>query len=363
MADQGSGRIDIFKLLTLPTITIGRVVSHSPTSSTLNAEVDPASGGKVIGCHFEYGIEAGNYSFGALPCLDSADAEVGTPTSPIETPTEVHADIAGLTTLTTYHFRLEASNAEGTNTGQDETFTALPNLPSIDLSSAPETTPTTATLEAHINPGLGPTIYRFQYGKTAAYGTNTPISESVGSDNTDHPVTVRITGLSSDTIYHFRADATNFAGTTHGLDQTFTTPGLPDIAATTASQVTSTTATLAAQITPELSPTTYHFQYGSALSYGLNTSESPSIGADRVAHGVSIVLTGLSPATIYHFRAIATNSFGATAGPDEIFTTAAAPFVASAPPKSCKAGSVRRHGVCAKKHQFQPQHHRHGGGK
>jgi hypothetical protein len=62
-----------------------------------------------------------------------------------------------------------------------------------------------------------------------------------------------------------------------------------------------------------------------------------------------VVVTGLSPSTTYHFRAVAVNEFGQAAGGDQVFTTPAEP--GALPSRKCKRGFIRRNGRCAKKHR------------
>ena len=69
-----------------------------------------------------------------------------------------------------------------------------------------------------------PTLYRFDYGRTPQYGQQTPASESIGEDETDHSVSTQLSGLTPGVVYHFRAVAINLNGVTNGPDQTFATP-------------------------------------------------------------------------------------------------------------------------------------------
>ena len=235
-------------------------------------------------------------------------------------------------------------------------------LPAVGDTSASDLAPTTATLTAQIKPGFRPTVYRFQYGTATSYGSSTLISKPIGfDDNAAHLETAQISGLTPGATYHFRVVAINLLGTTYGPDQVFTTPAQPAVSAATASGVTSSTATLIAQINPELAATTYHFEYGPGLSYGSSTSESASIGADNAPHSVSAELGGLAPATTYHFRVVATNSFGSTTGVDQTFTTAEAPPLNIITPRPCKKGFVKKHGKCVKKPGTRAKHHKRGG--
>jgi len=74
--------------------------------------------------------------------------------------------------------------------------------------------------------------------------------------------------------------------------------------------------------------TTWYFQYGVATdaSYGSQTA-SVSAGSGTGNVHVYRPLTGLTPATSYHFRIVATSSAGTTYGADVSFNTSAAPVV------------------------------------
>src|SRR5918998_6817491 len=68
-----------------------------------------------------------------------------------------------------------------------------------------------ATLRAHGSAGGKPTQYWFEYGPTTSYGSSTPRRDG-GSGTDQRNVSERITGLTADTTYHFRACASNVDG-------------------------------------------------------------------------------------------------------------------------------------------------------
>lgn len=104
--------------------------------------------------------------------------------------------------------------------------------PDAVTNPATGVTLSTATLNGSVNPEFGATTYRFQFGTTTAYGANVPAPDAaVGSDRTDHPEGQGVSGLAPATTYHFRIAATNAAGTTYGVDQTFATPAAPAVTA------------------------------------------------------------------------------------------------------------------------------------
>jgi hypothetical protein len=105
-------------------------------------------------------------------------------------------------------------------------------------------------------------------------------------------------------------------------------------AATTgpASAVTTQSATLSGSVNPNGVPTTYHFEYGPTAAYGSTTYTTGAGNGGTVAAAAN--LGGLSPATTYHYRIVATNSGGVTQGVDRTFTTSApiAPPPSTPPP-------------------------------
>jgi hypothetical protein len=59
--------------------------------------------------------------------------------------------------------------------------------------------------------------------------------------------------------------------------------------------------------------------------------------ADFADHAYSVALTGLSPATTYHYALVVTNSAGSATSADQTLTTGAPPIVCCAPPPVAKA--------------------------
>ena len=107
------------------------------------------------------------------------------------------------------------------------------------------------------------------------------------------------------------------------------TVGYPSPAATA---ITASNARVSAIVDPNGDQTSYVFEYGTTTDYRDSTG-SFDIAETRGAHTVTAPLTGLKPATTYHFRAQAYNALGTTYGADQIFTTA-----------GCKAGPDRDRG-------------------
>ena len=105
------------------------------------------------------------------------------------------------------------------------------------VDPATEVTDVAATLRAHGQTGGdNPTNWWFEYGKTTSYGTKTP-QRTAGTSTAQQNVSERVKNLSPDTTYHYRACASNAAGSGCSGDGTFRTgsPGLlPGFQETTA---------------------------------------------------------------------------------------------------------------------------------
>jgi hypothetical protein len=212
-----------------------------------------------------------------------------------------------------------------------------PGVPFIQSESFTDVTETSATLHATIVPFGLDTTCTFQYVDDAGFqangytgATSVPcVPFDLGSSFTFVQASADLSGLTSGTTYHFRVVATNSAGTTNGADKTFHTVGAPVVVSESASNLTDTTATLNATVSPSGLDTTCQFQYVDqagfqASGYNMATSVDCSpfdLGSSFDPQTTSASVTGLTPGTTYHFRVVATNADGTTTGADTTFQT------------------------------------------
>src|SRR5262249_58158134 len=104
---------------------------------------------------------------------------------------------------TTYHFRAVATNAVGTNYGDDVIFTTLA-LPAVATTqTATGTTNGTATLHGLAVPNAADASGFFEWGTTTNYGNTTPLT-SLGGGTSAIPASAVLTNLVSGVTYHFR---------------------------------------------------------------------------------------------------------------------------------------------------------------
>jgi hypothetical protein len=230
--DASTGNIDTY--VPAPYAGVEPPVASAITTSGfhLSTEVDPGEkeGGGVPDeskVHFEYR-------------LVGEEGWVTTPDQEVTAPGSFGADITGLSPNLTYEVRAVASNSLTAHVTDPVKVTTAPVPPVTETSNATDVTETSAVLNGKVNPVGLLTTYHFEYGVTTEYGSRIPvvIEATAGNGYLSRSFSRTITGLSPGTTYHFRLVATNSAGTTEGLDQTFTTVGAGGISVRGFEQVT-----------------------------------------------------------------------------------------------------------------------------
>jgi hypothetical protein len=100
---------------------------------------------------------------------------------------------------------------------------------------------------------------------------------------------------------------------------------LPGVYTGVASNVTFSSAVINGGVNAKGQATNYVFQYGTTSAYGMQTPLAPA-GNGTITIKVSQAITGLQPATVYHYRVVAISPSGTTDGRDHAFTTAKIPL-------------------------------------
>jgi len=255
-------------------------------------------------------------------------------------------NLTGLKPNTTYKYFLRGTNAGGIKDGSCVTFKTLEGTttgkPFVDTLSATGITATSAVLQAKVGPnGLATTV---QFGSCDAVGSPTyfllvpspPAPQlNVSGSTISQIVTYTMTGLKPNTTYNYQGIANNSAGLTKGTCKAFTTlpgTGAPTIKTLPAINVTSTGATLKAEVNPNGLSTTVIFWSCDPASSSAYFKPTPaqSFPASTQVWSMTWSLTGLKPNTTYHYQAKGSNSAGDGIGACVAFTT---PPAASPPPK------------------------------
>jgi NHL repeat/WD40-like Beta Propeller Repeat len=207
-------------------------------------------------------------------------------------------------------------------------FPIPPPGPLVLEESASEILPTTARLQARIDPeeaasADGEARFHFEYGESETYGTSTAVESSLSGAFEDRSIATKIEGLSPDTTYHFRVVVENAAKeVTFGPDQTFATLPPVSIDSEAVADVTASSARLIAELNPHGLASEYHFEYGLSSSYE-HSAPVPDAHAGGGSEDAtfSVTIQSLQPNTAYHYRVVAHNALGVALGPDRTFTT------------------------------------------
>jgi hypothetical protein len=209
-----------------------------------------------------------------------------------------------------------------------------PEEPTTEPAS--EVTATTATLNGKLNPAGTKTGFYFDYnqGTSCVGGSSTPVQEGEGK------VAAPISGLQPSAQYAFCLVAVNAFGHTLGASKTFPTEGSPPaVDSESASAVSSSDATLEAQVNPENQATTYFFEYATEEAL-IGTSSAKTVAGAPPASALTgfgdqlasvDIGGGLKLGTTYYYRVVAENGTPpATDGPIQSFTTrGTAPLVST----------------------------------
>jgi hypothetical protein len=334
VSDAGNKKIDVFgpeePLLPVETKPAS---GKSGTKATLNAIVSSEET-TLTSCHFDWGTTT---AYGkTAPCKFEYEAGKFTEDiSKFPKDTEDHDVTADLSKLIpngqTYHFRIVVSNAIGSSPGQDEHFTT-PNI--VITAAASSLTDTTGTLNGTVNPdGVQVTDCHFDYVTEAAFqetgfsnlssGGTKPCVGLFPTDEEVHPLSAALSDLATGTTYRFRLVATYASGigTIAASAESLVTKGA-EVTHVGVYAITESSARFVATINPKGNATSYQFKWGLTGSYG-NTVPAPpaSVGEGTSAVVVDQPLSGLSPATTYHFNLTVGNTDGTSETGDLTFTT------------------------------------------
>ncbi|MCX6269402.1 MAG: T9SS type A sorting domain-containing protein [Bacteroidetes bacterium] len=200
-------KIVSFRIGNNPVATTKIASAITSSSATLNGTVNP--NGLETTCYFQWGTTT---SYGNSTVITVAGSG--------NNPVEVSADITGLVVNQPYHCRLVAVNSDGSCNGSDLVFIAGGAL--ITTTAASAITLFSALSGGSITEDGGSAITSRGVCWSTAF--NPTISGNNSSNGSGTGIfTCQMNGLSSGTLYHARAFATNANGTYYGNDIIFKT--------------------------------------------------------------------------------------------------------------------------------------------
>lgn len=192
------------------------------------------------------------------------------------------------------------------------------------LNPAPDTTPPVITAGPSVAPADCSAVVTWTTDEAASslvdYGAAPSYGSSASTPGATQSHAVTLAALTPSSTVHYQVSSTDVAGNGPTLsgDATFATSASapPVIAPPPEASVGGASSATITWTTDE--PATSQVEYGLTASYG-ETASAPGSG---VAHAVT--LAGLTPSTLYHYRALSTDlcGHGPAASADGTFTTA-----------------------------------------
>ena len=316
------GDVNLYETFKAPTVTTGSTSSATQTGATVEGTIENPEELILSACFFEYevnGIKNKAPCEGALP---SGSA-----------PVTVSAKVTGLEPGGKYQYTLMVEFEGHTAHGAAQGLSTTTGEPLVISESASHVERHTALLSGEVNPenkeneAEEGTTYYFEYGETEHYGQVTP-STTIPAPGGVAPVKAgpeALIELKASTVYHYRLVAKRGSITAEGPPETFKTkePTPPEVGSESSSQVTQTSAFLTGVVNPNGLPTTYALEVGTEVEENgvRRIAYTPTYGSVQEGEPLSFSLSGLLPATTYHYRIVATNEDGTVPGPDQTFTT------------------------------------------
>jgi LPXTG-site transpeptidase (sortase) family protein len=197
-----------------PTVTTNAASGVTTTGATLNGTVNANNASTAV--TFEYGLTTG---YGTI--VTAAESPLtGTAATGV-----TYTTIGGLIPNTLYHFRVVGGSVGGTTNGSDLTFTTGLSAPTVTTNAATLVTVAGATLNGTVNANNDSATVAFEYGTTIAYGSTVTATPGTVTGIANTPVSAMLTGMVTNTTYHYRVVAVNGGGPAYGGDLTFTTLG------------------------------------------------------------------------------------------------------------------------------------------
>ena len=240
------------------------------------------------------------------------------------------SSLTGLIQGTTYYIRSYITNSLGTFYSPTQaSFTTSADVPVVETDEATEVASTTATGNGSIEGDGGSpiTAHGVCWAETENPDTGDSVTDEGAFTGTGNFFSL-MTGLTANTLYHYRAYAINANGTAYGADKTFTTviAGAPIVTTQKTTGIQSTTAFGQGTIVDIGGAAVTQHGHCWSTSANPTTADSKTTNGAGVAGAFTSLITGLTPGTTYYTRAYATNSYGTSYGNNDEF----AMFIAGA---------------------------------
>jgi Pro-kumamolisin, activation domain/S-layer homology domain len=291
-----------------PGVATGQASSVTASSATLQGSVGPNG----LDTHYWFIYSAGDV-YPNSGQTGVADAGSGSQT------VSATARLAGLVSNTLYTFQIVASNSAGVSAGYTASFTTGPSgqLPQpVTTGAASNITSSSANLSGTVNPNGKNTQYWFLYSESPILRFATRTSTlNAGSGTVGVAVNAQLTGLSPGT-YYYQLQASGGGGAFNGSILSFVVPGPPVAVTLYSSGLPNGGAGLSGQLNPNDGDTQYWFAYGTSPNLS-GAAKTAITGVGQLPYNTQVdamILSGLTPGTMYYFQLQASNSLGTSGG-------------------------------------------------
>lgn len=139
-----------------------------------------------------------------------------------------NSDITALTPNTLYYVRAYIKSGGDILYSSEASFTTSCNSAASTTNGATTITATSAILNGTVNANGSSTAVTFEYGTTSSYGNSITATPGTVTGSSNTSVSAGLSGLVTNTTYHFRVKTVNCGNTSFGFDQTFTTFAVTD---------------------------------------------------------------------------------------------------------------------------------------
>jgi hypothetical protein len=273
----------------------------APTAPTLSSPADGATGVSLT-TTLSWNASSGAATYGLQV---SASSSFSTTVYDQSNLSSTSQQVTGLSASTVYYWRVNAVNTTGTSSwSSTRSFTTAGTAPSAPTLSSPSDSATSQSTSPTLNWAAvtGATSYSLQV--STSYSFSSTVYDQSNLTSTSQ----QVTGLSNNSNYYWRVNATSSGGTSNwSTIRIFTTVAAAPLAPTLAAPADTAKNV---SLTPTLSwnavtgATTYHVQV--SISPGFATV----LADDSTLTGTSKQASGLTNNTLYYWRVRAKNAGG-----------------------------------------------------
>ena len=283
----------------LPKLSAVDVTGITSTSATLVADVTDHGGETASEVGFYYSLE------------ETVDIETAVKVTKNYAGSAFSTTLSGLSIFTTYYVKAYAVNSAGVAYSKVTEFKTLADVPVVTTVGASEVNSGGALLSGTVDTDNGARITERGFVWMQGDGTPTTDSHRLEASGTTGDYTATLSGLEPNKTYSFRAYAINEKGTAYGEVKSFTTvKDLPKLSAVDVTGITSTSATLVADVTDHGGETASEVGFYYSLEETVDIETAVKVTKNYAGSAFSTTLSGLSIFTTYYVKAYAVNSAG-----------------------------------------------------